>query len=907
MDETRLPGEPTLQQPTPAPPRAPDSDVSIVVDAERFAPGVVIAGRYRIISQLGSGGMGEVYRADDQRLGSSVALKFLPVSKSLDPLWRDRLLREVKVARQVTHPNVCRVFDLSDHEGQFFVSMEYIDGEDLSSLLRRIGRFPEDKALEIAQQICLGLAAAHEEGVLHRDLKPANVMLDGRGRIKIADFGLAALTDKVIGPEARSGTLAYMAPEQREGREATRKSDIYSLGLVLYEIFTGRAFAPLATTPFGVVSKAHSATHASHGVHGSHATSSSYVLDVAISRVLARCLKQDPDERPNSAFVVAAALPGGDPLQAALAAGETPSPEMVAEAGGSAVFSKRLLTAALVLFLIGTFATCWLWDRLGVARVGNLSKSPEALTELSRQAIRELGYPTDAVDSAGWLNSRSGLPKQYRDVSDTDEFRRRMKAEHPATWRYTYRQSTRPLAPTIDDFTAFDDNVPEAAEGDVLVKLSGSGRLLFFRIKTAPWSSTTRPALPSSTQPATQAVPPIDVAMLSRLTALPLSEMSAVAPIVESGEQVDERLAWLGKYPAPNDLPVRVEAGRLAGKLIYLNVIAPWDLPQDEQAAIGYERPKPPSTQGPALFGGVLRAVDATGPALYMALILSSGYLATRHLRLGIADLHGGFRLAVFVFAVAGSCWLLWTHFPANLMSSLSHLISGLGSPAVQALVTFAAYIALEPFVRSHWPEKLIAWSRIVDARHRDRLVAGEVLIGLAAGSIARIAQIVFYSPNTNRVLYMGDSSFESFPHAVARFGWQGINGVLLSFLIIFAVALMKRWVGKPWLSFLLAFPIVFVLMNYGYTTTSTWLGIAGFAVPVLIIMGTLARGGLLALVICCCASNVMSKIPMTLSTESYWWTWTATLVGAILALAMFAYQRAMPPAGNPRSALVPA
>jgi serine/threonine protein kinase len=393
MDETwPPPGKSSRDHSDPRP--APASDSNTSAQPERFAPGLIIGARYRIVSRLGRGGMGEVYRADDQRLGTSVALKFLPVSRSLDPVWRDRLLGEVKVAREVTHPNVCRVFDLAEHDGQFFLSMQYIDGEDLSSLLRRIGRFPEDKALEIARQICLGLAAAHEEGVLHRDLKPANVMLDGRGRIKITDFGLAALTEKLEGPEARCGTVAYMAPEQKEGREVTRKSDIYSLGLVLYYVFTGKTYDPPA-----VVATASKGSSAAHSSQGSHAASSCFNLDPAISRVLTRCLKNDPGDRPNTAFAVAAALPGADPLQAALAAGETPSPEMVAEAGGDTPFSRPLLAASLVMVFVCAFANFWIWDAIGIARRGNLSKSPEALMELSRQVVKEMGYSPDAVDS----------------------------------------------------------------------------------------------------------------------------------------------------------------------------------------------------------------------------------------------------------------------------------------------------------------------------------------------------------------------------------------------------------------------------------------------------------------------------------------------------------------------------
>ena len=239
---------------SPLPPRPPSSSrnsssrtsssAEYQMSEGRFLPGRLVAGRYRIIALLGKGGMGEVYRADDLTLGQAVALKFLPDEAARDEGLLDRFRNEVRIARRVSHPNVCRVYDVGDVDGQTFFTMEYVDGEDLASLLRRIGRLPPDKALDIARQLCAGLAAAHTKGVLHRDLKPANIMLDGRGQVVITDFGLAGLADNIRGNEIRSGTPAYMAPEQLAGKEVSPRSDIYALGLVLYEVFTGkRAFA----------------------------------------------------------------------------------------------------------------------------------------------------------------------------------------------------------------------------------------------------------------------------------------------------------------------------------------------------------------------------------------------------------------------------------------------------------------------------------------------------------------------------------------------------------------------------------------------------------------------------------------------------------------------------------------
>src|SRR5690349_10314503 len=205
---------------------------------ERFPPGALLASRYRIISRLGKGGMGEVFRADDLILRQPVALKFLPESAKNNLNLLTRFYDEVRIARQISHKNVCRVYDIGEVDGQPYLSMEYIDGEDLSSLLRRIGRLPADKATEFARKLCAGVAAAHGQGVLHRDLKPANIMIDARGELRVTDFGLAAIAEQLHADEIRNGTPAYMAPEQLTGSEVSAQSDLYAVGLILYEMFT---------------------------------------------------------------------------------------------------------------------------------------------------------------------------------------------------------------------------------------------------------------------------------------------------------------------------------------------------------------------------------------------------------------------------------------------------------------------------------------------------------------------------------------------------------------------------------------------------------------------------------------------------------------------------------------------
>src|SRR5207248_3230914 len=168
--------------------------------------------------------------------------------------------------------------------------MEYVDGQDLAGLLKQVGRLPEEKGIEIARQLCLGLAAAHDQGVLHRDLKPANVLVDGRGQIRVTDFGLAGLVENANEADLRAGTPAYMAPEQLAGKEVSVRSDLFALGLLLYELFTGKKAFP-AKTPAELRRRYEEETPSKPSSHVSG-------LHAAVERVILRCLEKEPKDRP---------------------------------------------------------------------------------------------------------------------------------------------------------------------------------------------------------------------------------------------------------------------------------------------------------------------------------------------------------------------------------------------------------------------------------------------------------------------------------------------------------------------------------------------------------------------------------------------------------------------------------
>ncbi len=240
--------------------------------------------------------MGQVYRVEDVRGGRNLAIKYLPSTRCSDKTVA-RFGNELRTATRVKHPGVRAVYELIESDGRYFLVMEYIDGETLAKTIERDGRLPDAQARAIAGQLCDAVGAAHDAGVLHRDLKPANIMIDSRGRLRITDFGLATAADEIIATEIRAGTPSYMSPEQIAGLEVTVRSDIYALGLVLYELFTGqRAFK--ADSPEQVRRLHESATPVPPSVFIDG-------FDSATERIILRCLRKHPNDRPQSVREVA--------------------------------------------------------------------------------------------------------------------------------------------------------------------------------------------------------------------------------------------------------------------------------------------------------------------------------------------------------------------------------------------------------------------------------------------------------------------------------------------------------------------------------------------------------------------------------------------------------------------------
>jgi serine/threonine protein kinase/tetratricopeptide (TPR) repeat protein len=269
---------------------------------KRLKRGRVFGGRYEVIEELGEGGMGIVYKVFDRKVEDKVALKVLAPEIAGDEKTIERFRNELKLARKVSHRNVCRMYDLSEEEKTPFITMEFVPGENLKSLIKRIGQLSKTKTLSIAKQVCEGLSEAHRLGVVHRDLKPQNIMVDSDGNARIMDFGIARTirTKSITETGMIIGTPEYMSPEQVEGVGVDHRSDLYSLGVILFEMLTGKV--PFqGETPLSVILK-----------HKTEQPPDPREVDgqipVEISRMILKCLEKDKNNRYPTADALLADL-----------------------------------------------------------------------------------------------------------------------------------------------------------------------------------------------------------------------------------------------------------------------------------------------------------------------------------------------------------------------------------------------------------------------------------------------------------------------------------------------------------------------------------------------------------------------------------------------------------------------
>ena len=738
-----------------------------------------------------------------------------------------------------------------------FLSMEYVDGEDLASLLRRIGRLPEDKALEIARKLCAGLAAAHNKGVLHRDLKPGNIMLDARGQVLLTDFGLAGLASEIAGNEVRSGTPAYMAPEQLAGKEVTARSDIMRSAWSCTSCLP--ANVRLATRSRWTSCSRPNSTTRQPPSRRWYATSIP-----GVEGIVRRCLDPDPAKRPGSPLLVAAALPGGDPLQAALAAGETPSPELVAAAGEDTGLRLRVAVPLLAFVLTSIFVHAWLSARGSWLEFLRPSLSPEVLRYQARQFIRELGYKgaIDSADGLSWIQeymrwvSEHEKPVQWRAVA----------TGRAPVLRFWYREAMEPLTGVMfhDDYLTLGvttpDDPPPTTSGSIYVALDSRGRLLEFH--AMPVQKTDAPVVRQEP----------DWNPLFRAAALDPATLTPTDPLWTWLETSDQRAAWTGVWPG-SKLPLRVEAAAFGGKPVAFALSGPWtETPRISVAG----------RDDPRLF--LIAAILVT-------VLGASVFLARRNLVAGRGDRRGAFRIGAVMFVVQMSLWATRMHYRFGF-GLLGYFLVAVLTAIGNAVVVWMLYLALEPFVRRYWPQTLIASTRMLSGQIRDALVGRDILVGAAACCVWRIVVSV------HRLMTPGEwpngSSEDLVLSSVGalREMLENVpNAVRFTLVYFGAIFLLRLLFRRDWAA--------------GIAFTALWVGVAAAAksswfdlLVTVLVYGTVSfvtiQFGLLALASLILMDGLIGDMPATLDSSAWFYPTFLAIVLACSAIVMWAFRQSI-------------
>jgi len=812
--------------------------------------------------------MGEVYRADDIKLGHQVALKFLPAPLAKAPAAMARLRQEVRVAREVAHPNICRVYDLTETEAYSFITMEYVDGEDLASVLRRLGPPARKKALQIARQLCAGLSAAHERGVLHLDLKPANLMIDGHGQVRVMDFGISAFAHEIHLQKEIIGTPAYMAPEQLAGRELSTRSDLYSLGLVLYELFTGqRAFQA------GSIGEWKQAHERREPIPPSRLAPD---LEPAVENAILGCLEKNPEQRPRSAMAVAAMLPGGDPLAEMLAAGDTPSPEMVASAGGVGGLRPRVALACLGSVLIGLVLVAMMNNHVALFRLAGPEKPALVLADRARGILKELGYSAAPIDRRYGLAGYWPYLQYVAENDKTPDRWKRLREQRPRPYIFWYRESPTTLIAWDWSGRVSGRNPPLGVTGMSLLALDDRGHLEMLHIvppqldESSPTNQTT------------------DYSWLFEAAGLEQDSFVKTNSVWNPDVYADQKTAWLGQYPGQSNWPVRVEAASYRGRPVYFRVLDPPDKPQRHSE----------TSQDP-LWKQRLAGVRSL---LTVAAFIGVALVARRNLRLGRGDRKGAMRFGFGLFLLGMSWWLLGMDHVKELSGEVDLILVGFVRAVFLGVWSGLAYLALEPYTRRLWPTTLISWTRLIQGQVRNPRVGRDILIGAAAG----VGMVVIQRFEPLAARWLG--SVQGIPYDITQdtlIGGRKALSLLIEpdfiffpFSCLLLLTSVRFIVRKQWLAVLATLLFMFVMDSH-------WMQGAGFdtirvcaIAETLLVWGILlfilVRFGILSSIIAYMFVMRVQSWPVTLDMSSWYAVTALPLLAFVMAIAYYGFRISM-------------
>jgi serine/threonine-protein kinase len=593
-------------------------------------------------------------------------------------------------------------------------------------------------------------------------------------------------------------------------------------------------------------------------------------LDPAIERVILRCLAKDPEQRPASALTVAVALPGGDPLAAALAAGETPSPDMIAAAGETDAWPVVKGLAAVVWVVAALIVCAGLAMRTTLARLVPLEKPPAVLADRAEQILAALGYPEPRGDTAHGFGVYGAYINWIARVDDSPNRWDVVAKDRPSAFLYWYRTSPRDLVPRQLALHVTPSDPPQSDTDMHTVTLDMRGRLLQFT------------SVPRQFDDRAPDNAPLPWQQLFEAADLPMAAFSPVPPQWAPRDFADVRAAWEGPLPERPDVRVRVEAAAYRGRLVSFLLIGPWTVPTRMQVS---QRP--------------LR--DRIGYALMLTLaivmLIGAILLARHNVRIGRADRRGAMRVALFAICTELTSWVLGYHHVPDVRAEMLSFSAVAADAVFLGTLFWIIYAALEPYARRFWPDMLLGWSRLVAGRLRDPRVGRDVLLGLVFGvtwfglDLARrlLPQLLGYPASVPRL----GNDLNTLVNATQTFSsWAVIilQELQMAFGVVLLFVVLRLVTRRASLAVAAGMVIIFYWWSSFLLTSAWWTELTYEIIVVVLFTIVTIRFGLLAAAVARIVLGLCETIPFTLHVSHWSATPSNWTLGGIIALALFGF-----------------
>ncbi|HMZ23083.1 MAG TPA: hypothetical protein PLD20_34485, partial [Blastocatellia bacterium] len=594
-------------------------------------------------------------------------------------------------------------------------------------------------------------------------------------------------------------------------------------------------------------------------------------IDPLVERVILRCLEKDPSKRLASAKQVADALPGGDPLAAALALGETPSPEMVAAAGSKTGMKPIYAVMCLIAIIAGLIIAAFLQRKVNIPQFVLRENSADALAHKAREIIQRFGYTEPPLDYAsGFFYGSFYFPYVERKFEPSRRWELFTKSQ-PSPFSFWYRQSPRYLNaqnPRNGGRVKLEDPPPNVS-GMITVQLDAHSRLIRFR------------AIPPHKDESSETLPP-DWSALFNAAGLDITRFTSTEPQWTTLASSDVRVAWTGTYPGLPEIPLRVEAAAWRGKPIHFELISPWTMPSRMQ-----ERPE---TNGE-------RISLMIGLSTILALLFGAVMLARHNFRLGRGDRRGAFKLAAFGYSALILAWVIGAdHTPVLIDEFYNFLLIANGQALLAGGVLWLFYLALEPYARRRWPDALISWGRLLSGNPRDPLVGRDLLVGICYG-VGIVLVDLLWNLGVARLYAIHPSegldllfTLEVRKLIAGGFLQTLIFSLLMSLFFFFMFLLLRALTRRQWLAAIIWYSFWVFPGTLNDDHKMFWV-LTGTVTAILFIV-VMLRFGLLALA---SGTFVSAQLRVPLTDFSAWYGGSAlVMIAVVLVLTVYAFHTSL-------------